>query len=103
VQTPAEEVVVGDGDESSRSVQRQWLRICDVMGWWLSRRRLWEVWMPGQRPWDGGRAEEHRGVLPRWASCAGGGDELRCGLGCFALVDRLQQLGIGELRAKALH
>jgi hypothetical protein len=43
VRTPAEEVVVGGGGGvSSRSVQRQWLRICDGTGWWLSRRRLRE-------------------------------------------------------------
>jgi hypothetical protein len=40
--------------------------------------------------------------VPRWSKC-GGDDELQCGLGYFVLVDRLQRLGYGELRVKALH
>jgi hypothetical protein len=38
-------------------------------------------------------------MVPWWASRSGG-DLLRSGFSCFALMDRLQRLGYGELRRK---
>jgi hypothetical protein len=59
--------------------------------------------MSGQRPWDGGRGEEHRGVWYLGGLRAVAATSYKAGLATSSWWIGFYDSGMGELRAKALH